>query len=324
MPKRFIDGERLWRSDKIAALHPSIKAEYAWLLPLADPWGSFQFDPRDIWARCYAKSRPEISPENVEHCLYAFHRPGGLLFLWRDTENGKIYGHWVGIDAEGLLPPPAKRTEGQRLAPPLPVDLLQAYVSEYGQERQIALLPPTDSSLIPIAPRQASSMEGTWKLDGRHLEGTRADLLPVPSVVEASRADLLPVASVMEAQGGLGFGSVEVGVLVGGGNGPAPPPETKTLPETERTPRQLADLAWIALTWWAQVPGEDASKRAWTERVATLKPAGAFEAALAAVGGGAAVYEKYLSRKLDFLHRTFIDSFMTACETAAPATGGKA
>ena len=142
--------------------------------------------------------------------------------------------------------------------------------------------------------------------------------------MEGTRSDLAPVPSMMEAQGGLGFGSVEVRGLVGGGNGAAaPPPETKTLPETERTPRQLADLAWIALTWWAQVPGEDASKRAWTERVATLKPAGAFEAALAAVGGGAAVYEKYRSRKLDFLHRTFIDSFMTACETAATYAGGK-
>ena len=314
MPKRLIDGERLWRSDKIAAMPPQIKAEYSWLLPLADPWGSFQFDPRDIWARCYAKSRPEISPQDVERCLYAFHRPGGLLFLWREPDSGKIYAHWVGIDQEGLLPPPAKRTEAQRLAPAVPEQLLDAYISEYGQDRQMALLPPTDSSLIPIAPRQASNMEGTWKAPGslplqhgRHMEGTRSDLAPVPSM--------------MEAQGGLGFGSVEVRGLVGGGNGPAPPQKTKTLPETEQTPRQQADLAWMALCWWARTPGEAAAKRVWAEQIATLKPGHALEAAVADIGGPETVYEKYRARKLDFLHQIFIDSFVVACG-AAPI-GGK-
>jgi hypothetical protein len=291
----------MWGSGKIALLPPQIRAEFAWLLALADPWGSFEFDPRGIWTRCYVFARPEISAEDVDRCLRAFHR-GGLLFLWR--QDGRVYAHWVAIDKPGRLPRPSERRDGQRLAPPVPIAELAAYIASYGQARQQLLLPPDDSSLIPTV-----------------ASPTRRLTAPA----EAPQQSRVNAAEPPQTGGvGVGLGSGLGLVGVRGGNGPPPPLETKTIPETERTPRQLADLAWIALTWWAQVPGgEEEAQRAWTERVATLKPAGAFEAALAAVGGSETVYEKYRSRKLDFLHRTFIDSFMTACETAATYAGGK-
>jgi hypothetical protein len=43
MPKRVIDGEGLWHSDKLALVEPpSFRAEYACLLPLALANGVFE------------------------------------------------------------------------------------------------------------------------------------------------------------------------------------------------------------------------------------------------------------------------------------------
>lgn len=51
MPKRIVDGEGLWRSDKLAEVTPAwIKAEYANLVPLALANGSFEANPRRIWS----------------------------------------------------------------------------------------------------------------------------------------------------------------------------------------------------------------------------------------------------------------------------------
>jgi hypothetical protein len=80
----------------------------------------------------------------------------------------------------------------------------------------------------------------------------------------------------------------------------------------------------MALTWWAQIPGEDAARRAWGEHIATFEPAHAMEVALAAVGGSETFYEKYRARKIDFLYEPFINAFVIACQTAAaPGAGGK-
>jgi len=95
MPKRVIDGEALWGSDKLAKVEPaSYRAEYANLLPLALANGSFECNPRRIWATVYSYNRPDITPEDVTAMLDAFQN-AKLLFRWE--VDGKPWGYWVGI-----------------------------------------------------------------------------------------------------------------------------------------------------------------------------------------------------------------------------------
>ncbi len=63
MPKRIIDGDAMWRSDKIAAIEEDwMRAEFAWLLANALANGSFECNPRLIWSRCYAYTRRQMPP----------------------------------------------------------------------------------------------------------------------------------------------------------------------------------------------------------------------------------------------------------------------
>src|ERR1700730_12859591 len=94
MPKRVIDGEGLWRSDKLAQVEPpSFRAEYACLLPLALANGVFEANARRIWATVYSYNRPDVNVEQVEKILAEFERVK-LLFIW--TDSGKIWGYCVG------------------------------------------------------------------------------------------------------------------------------------------------------------------------------------------------------------------------------------
>ena len=55
MPKRVIDFDALWASDKLAACARWAQAEYAWLYGLADASGSFELtNLRVIWGRAAA------------------------------------------------------------------------------------------------------------------------------------------------------------------------------------------------------------------------------------------------------------------------------
>jgi hypothetical protein len=109
MPKRIIDGEGIWKSDKIAQVEPPRhRAEYANLLPLALATGTFECNPRAIWATVYSYNRPDITPEDVAAILDEFERVK-LLFRWEVA--GKLWGFWVGIDKPGRLPSPARQKE---------------------------------------------------------------------------------------------------------------------------------------------------------------------------------------------------------------------
>jgi hypothetical protein len=53
MPKRVIDGEALWKSNKLNQISPSkYRGELANLLPLMCAEGSFEADPRLVWGNC--------------------------------------------------------------------------------------------------------------------------------------------------------------------------------------------------------------------------------------------------------------------------------
>ena len=132
MPKRVLDFDALWASDKIASCPAWAQAEYAWLYGLADASGSFELtNLRVIWGRV-AAVRKDLTLERLEQIFQEF-IARGLLFTWE--ASGKRYGHWTGSDVPGRLPPPSWRARLERLAPPLPRQELAAYMSRFASRR---------------------------------------------------------------------------------------------------------------------------------------------------------------------------------------------
>src|SRR5882757_10758205 len=132
MPKRVIDFDAMWGSDKIASCPEWAQAEYAWLYGLADASGCFELtNLRVIWGRV-AAIRRNLSIERLEQIFHEFHDKG-LLFVWE--ENGKRYGHWTGSDVPGRLPAPSWRVRLERLAPPVPKQQLAEFMSRFSRGR---------------------------------------------------------------------------------------------------------------------------------------------------------------------------------------------
>ena len=97
MPARIVDGDALWRSDKLAQVTPApFRAEYANMIPLAQADGTFECNPRRVWADVYSYNRPDITVEMVEEILKEFER---VNLLKRSTRKGKDWGFWVGIES---------------------------------------------------------------------------------------------------------------------------------------------------------------------------------------------------------------------------------
>jgi hypothetical protein len=132
MPKRVIDFDAMWGSDKLASCAEWAQAEYAWLYGLADASGCFELtNLRVIWGRV-AAIRRNLSLERLEQIFHEF-QDKGLLFVWE--ENGKRYGHWTGSDVPGRLPAPSWRVRLERLAPPVPKQQLAEFMSRFSRGR---------------------------------------------------------------------------------------------------------------------------------------------------------------------------------------------
>ena len=149
MPKRIVDGDGLWRSDKLAEVTPAwMKAEYANLIPLALANGTFEANPRRIWSTVYSYNRPEISLQQVEDMLAEFERVK-LLFRWFDGATGKQWGYFVGIEKAGRLPPPSRLREGHEIIGPQPPrDSLQKFLSESGSSGEPTATQPVANGSI--------------------------------------------------------------------------------------------------------------------------------------------------------------------------------
>lgn len=108
MPKRMIDGDQLWVSEKLTLVPVKYRVEYAWLLPLAQVNGCFECSPMLVWRTCYSALRPDWSMDDVTAMLDAF---GDAKMLFRWKVNGKTYGFFPGAQKEGRLPGAAERAK---------------------------------------------------------------------------------------------------------------------------------------------------------------------------------------------------------------------
>jgi len=127
MPKRVVDGEGIWNSDKLRCLPPELRAEYANLISLAKANGSFECNPRLVWKTVYAYNRPEVTEEFVEHLLNQLERVK-LLFRWE--AKGKMHGYWIGIDKQGRLPSIKRREDKHEvLGEEPPAELLKLFIN---------------------------------------------------------------------------------------------------------------------------------------------------------------------------------------------------
>jgi hypothetical protein len=132
MPKRVIDFDAMWGSDKLAACAAWAQAEYAWLYGLADASGCFELtNLRVIWGRV-AAVRGNFTIERLEQ-VFAEFQDKGLLFVWE--YEGKRYGHWTGSDVPGRLPPPSWRMRLEKFAPPVPKTQLAEYMARFARGR---------------------------------------------------------------------------------------------------------------------------------------------------------------------------------------------
>ncbi len=178
MPKRIIDGEGLWRSDKLAKIaHAWIKAEYANLVPLALANGSFEANPRRIWSTVYSYNRPEITLEQVEEVLAEFERVK-LLFRWTDGATGKQWGYFIGIEKPGRLPAPSRLRQGHEiLGPQPPKELLQKFLSDPETTGQLMATQPVTNGSIGFG---FCSGLGSGKGDGSPMASQETDQNPIP------------------------------------------------------------------------------------------------------------------------------------------------
>jgi hypothetical protein len=126
MPKRIVDGEALWQSNKLLRVPEEYRAEYVNLIPLALANGSFECDARKIWSRIYVFNRPNVSLQAVEQMLNCFER-AKMLFRWQ-VADGSTWGYWVGIDKPGRLPS-GTNCKNAAKGQPVPADSLRTFIS---------------------------------------------------------------------------------------------------------------------------------------------------------------------------------------------------
>ena len=130
MPKRIVDGEGVWGSDKILRLREDFQPEYANLIPLAEANGVFEVNPHKVWARVYAYNRRDKSLEWVQELLNDLIRVG-LLLIWED--EGKLWGYWDGSEKSGRLPGEAERKKYKNLPRKPPGNLLEVSKETHGR-----------------------------------------------------------------------------------------------------------------------------------------------------------------------------------------------
>lgn len=158
MPARIVDGDALWRSDKLAQVQPpQYRAEYANMIPLALADGWFECNPRRVWADVYSYNRPDITLEMVEDILKEFERVN--LLSRKSDEKGKVWGYWVGI--EKRLPCESQRERYKQAKPVVSNDLPVAVADSGVYQDNISARRDLDKSKLGIGREVATATTAT-------------------------------------------------------------------------------------------------------------------------------------------------------------------
>src|ERR1700722_17655989 len=220
MPKRVLDFDAMWASDKLASCAEWAQTEYAWLYGLADASGSFEMtNLRVIWGRVAAIRRNltlGLLGQVFEECIAR-----GLLFTWE--ENGKHYGHWTGSDVPGRLPPPSWRMRLEKLAPPIPRAALAAYSARFGGRREgvasgesTPLPSPAllDSQMAGLKHEVEEAQAQDWDLGlDSDLKKEKQEVCPAPPMVMQAAAEMPTEACEHSPEALLEIYEAERGVL---------------------------------------------------------------------------------------------------------------
>lgn len=114
MPKRVVDGDALWLSEKVRNLPEEFRLHYANWIPMAEANGVFEADVHRIQAKVYAYMLPSVTSDMVGRLLTAF-TEAGLVKVWR--EDNKNWGYFIGIEKSGRLPPLGHLSRYKNLPP---------------------------------------------------------------------------------------------------------------------------------------------------------------------------------------------------------------
>ena len=182
MPKRIVDGEGLWRSDKLARLEPRWRPEFANLLPLALANGVFEADARRVWSIAYSYNRTEITADDVAQLLDAL-EAAKILFRWADPSTQKTWGFWVGVNKTGRLPSQSRlKKKHDAIGPEPPAEELERFIQAIGQPMASHGLADgrlgfgfgtgtgtgTGTGNIPSSAKALSGEDGSHSVDPRH------------------------------------------------------------------------------------------------------------------------------------------------------------
>jgi len=120
MPKRVVDGDALWLSDKVKKLPETYRMHYANWLPLAEANGVFEADPDRIFTKVYSFLCPAMPKRRVKELLDLMVQ-AGLVQVWE--AEGKTWGYFIGIEKEGRLPSTKHLARYKNLPPNPPSEL---------------------------------------------------------------------------------------------------------------------------------------------------------------------------------------------------------
>ena len=156
MPKRVLDGEGIWGSTKLARCPEWMRAEYAWLYPLADAYGCFELTSIAVIRGKVAPHRTKLTEKRLLQIFDEFHERG-LLFVW--LKNGRKYGYWTGSDRSGRLPRPSRRSKNYEkvLTPIMPRKELREYLQGLGEPTERRLPDGDASSASASVPASAKA-----------------------------------------------------------------------------------------------------------------------------------------------------------------------
>lgn len=106
MPKRIIDGEALWTSQRVKRLKPENRLHYPYWIAMTWFNGVMEADMEAVRSKCYSYMFPEVTVDRIAD-IFADFVDTGLVGTWE--QDGRTYAYFRGSDATGRTLPPSEK-----------------------------------------------------------------------------------------------------------------------------------------------------------------------------------------------------------------------